>query len=36
MFEPCLTTLAHGGRLIEITATGERRVSFDLLDFIPA
>lgn len=33
MFEPALGALALGGRLVEIAATGERRVSFDLLDF---
>jgi len=33
LFEPCLKSLAIGGRQIAITSTGERRVSFDLLDF---
>lgn len=33
LFEKSLSALAPGGRLIEITATGQRRVSFDLLDF---
>jgi NADPH2:quinone reductase len=33
MFEPSLKTLAHRGRLIEISATGKRRVEFDLVDF---
>jgi NADPH:quinone reductase len=28
-----LRSLAHRGRLLEITSAGERRVSFDLLDF---
>lgn len=33
MFEPSLKALAHHGRLIEISATGKRRVEFDLIDF---
>ncbi len=33
MFEPALKTLARGGRHLAITSTGERRVSFDLIDF---
>jgi NADPH:quinone reductase-like Zn-dependent oxidoreductase len=33
MFETALGCLAHIGRLIEIAATGRRRVEFDLLDF---
>jgi NADPH:quinone reductase len=33
MFEPSLKALAHGGRQTEITSAGDRRVSFDLLDF---
>ena len=33
LFEPCLKSLAVGGRQIAITSMGERRVSFDLLDF---
>jgi NADPH:quinone reductase len=33
MFEPALKALAHRGRLIEITSVGDRRVSFDLMDF---
>jgi NADPH:quinone reductase len=33
MFEPSLNALAHRGRLIEISATGRRRVEFDLADF---
>ena len=33
LFEPALSALAVGGRLVEIAVTGERRVSFDLLDF---
>ncbi len=32
LFEPCLQSLAHRGRLVEIT-TAQRRVEFDLLDF---
>jgi NADPH:quinone reductase len=34
MFETALSCLAHKGRLIEIAATGRRRVDFDLLDFV--
>jgi NADPH:quinone reductase-like Zn-dependent oxidoreductase len=33
IFEPALKCLAHGGRQLEITSVGDRRVSFDLLDF---
>ena len=33
MFEPSLEALARRGRQTVITSTGERRVSFDLLDF---
>ncbi len=33
MFEPALRCLRVGGRQIAITSTGERRVSFDLIDF---
>jgi NADPH:quinone reductase len=33
MFEPALKALGHRGRQIEITSVGDRRVSFDLLDF---
>jgi len=34
MVEPCLKSLAHKGRLIEISApANDRRVSFDLIDF---
>ena len=33
MFRPALGCLAIGGRLVEIAATGQREVSFDLLDF---
>jgi NADPH2:quinone reductase len=33
MFRSAVNCLAHGGRLIEIAATGQREVSFDLLDF---
>jgi NADPH:quinone reductase-like Zn-dependent oxidoreductase len=32
-FGSALNSLAHGGRLIEIAATGQREVCFDLLDF---
>jgi NADPH:quinone reductase-like Zn-dependent oxidoreductase len=32
-FETALTLLANKGRLVEISATGGSRVSFDLLDF---
>jgi NADPH2:quinone reductase len=34
MFETALSCLAHKGRLIEIAATGRRRVEFDLLDLV--
>jgi NADPH:quinone reductase len=33
MFEPSLRSLRSGGRQVEITSTGDRRVSFDLVDF---
>jgi len=33
MFEKCLKSLAQLGRQINITSIGDRRVSFDLLDF---
>ena len=33
MFEPSLKALARGGRQTEITSVGDRRVSFNLLDF---
>ena len=33
MFEPALKSLARRGRQTEITSVGDRRVSFDLLDF---
>lgn len=33
MFEPALLSLAHKGRLVEISSTGKRRVDFDLIDF---
>ncbi len=33
MFRSALTSLAVGGRLIEIATTGQREVSFDLADF---
>jgi NADPH2:quinone reductase len=33
MFEPSLLSLGHHGRLIEISATGKRRVDFDVADF---
>jgi NADPH:quinone reductase-like Zn-dependent oxidoreductase len=33
IFEPALRSLAHRGRQTEITSVGDRRVSFDLLDF---
>jgi NADPH:quinone reductase len=33
MFEPALKSLGHRGRQAEITSVGDRRVSFDLLDF---
>jgi NADPH:quinone reductase-like Zn-dependent oxidoreductase len=34
MFEPALRCLRIGGRQIAITSTGERRVCFDLIDFL--
>ncbi len=33
LFEPCLRTLGQLGRQVNITSVGDRRVSFDLLDF---
>jgi NADPH2:quinone reductase len=33
MFETCLKCLDRGGRQVNITSTGDRRVSFDLIDF---
>jgi NADPH2:quinone reductase len=33
LFEPALRCLAHRGRQLEITSAGDRRLSFDLLDF---
>jgi NADPH:quinone reductase len=33
MFEPALQSLGHRGRLLEISSAGDRRVSFDLIDF---
>jgi NADPH:quinone reductase-like Zn-dependent oxidoreductase len=33
LFEPSLASLAPRGRMVAITTTGERRVSFDLFDF---
>jgi NADPH2:quinone reductase len=33
MFEPALKALGHRGRQVEITSVGDRRVSFDLVDF---
>ncbi len=33
LFEPCLKSLRRGGRLVEISSSGGRRVSFDLVDF---
>jgi NADPH:quinone reductase-like Zn-dependent oxidoreductase len=33
MFEPCLKCLRRGGRQVEISSSGDRRVSFDLIDF---
>jgi NADPH:quinone reductase-like Zn-dependent oxidoreductase len=33
MFEPCLKSLRRGGRQVEISSSGDRRVSFDLIDF---
>ncbi len=32
-FEPGVHSLTHGGRMVCISATGERRVSFDLVQF---
>jgi hypothetical protein len=33
MFRSAVNSLAVGGRLVEIAATGRREVSFDLVDF---
>jgi NADPH:quinone reductase len=33
LFEPCLKSLRLGGRQVTIASVGERRVSFDLIDF---
>jgi NADPH:quinone reductase len=33
MFRAAVDSLAYGGRLIEIASTGQRKVSFDLIDF---
>lgn len=33
MFEPALRSLAHRGRLVEISAMGKRRVEFDAIEF---
>lgn len=33
MFEPALRSLSLGGRLVAISSAGNRRVSFDLIDF---
>jgi len=33
LFEPCLRCLAHGGRQVAITSTGDGQVSFNLRDF---
>ena len=33
MFEPALKSLTNRGRLLEISSVGDRRVSFDLIDF---
>jgi NADPH:quinone reductase len=33
MFRAAANSLAHGGRLVEIASTGQREVSFDLVDF---
>jgi NADPH:quinone reductase-like Zn-dependent oxidoreductase len=33
MFRSAVNSLAYGGRLIEIASTGQREVSFDLIDF---
>ena len=35
LFEPALSTLKQLGRYVAITSVGTRRVSFDLLDFLP-
>ena len=34
LFEPCLRTLGQLGRQLNITSVSDRRVSFDLLDFL--
>lgn len=33
LFEPALSSVRHGGRNVVIASSGERRVSFDLMDF---
>ncbi|MGD0674062.1 MAG: zinc-binding alcohol dehydrogenase family protein [Polyangiaceae bacterium] len=33
LFEPSVSALGHRGRLVEISATGKRRVEFDAIDF---
>ena len=33
LFETALASAAHRGRVVQIAATGKRRVEFDLLDF---
>jgi NADPH:quinone reductase len=33
LFEPCLKSLCMDGRQVEISSSGDRRVSFDLIDF---
>jgi NADPH2:quinone reductase len=33
MFRAAINSLAYGGRIIEIASTGQREVSFDLIDF---
>ena len=33
LFDPALRSIAHRGRQLAITSAGDRRVSFDLLDF---
>jgi NADPH:quinone reductase len=33
LFEPALKALGHRGRQIEIPSVGDRRVSFDLVDY---
>jgi NADPH:quinone reductase len=33
MFESALKSLTHRGRIVEISSVGDRRVSFDLIDF---